>query len=113
MSYLIYVAAFGTLAVFFLWLRDVRIFLRTGLAGYRNAAYRGVLHGALAILGCAFTFSSTERFPTELIGLGIILAALYFQGKVTRERVFSDESAWDRLSGKAPNKEKATAGRRV
>ena len=106
MSYLIYVAAFGTLAVFFLWLRDVRIFLRTGLAGYRNAAYRGVLHGALAILGCAFTFSSTERFPTELIGLGIILAALYFQGKVTREKVFTMESSWDRLLGNAPLKQK-------
>ncbi len=102
MSYLVFVAAFGTLAVFFLWLRDVRIFLRTGLPGYRNAAYRGVLHGALAILGCAFTFSSTERFPTELIGLGIILAALYFQGKVTRERVFTKESTWDRVAGNAP-----------
>lgn len=105
MSYLVYVAAFGTLGVFFLWLRDARIFLRTGLPGYRNAAYRGVLYGALAILGLAFTFSSTERFPTELIGLGIILAALYFQGKVTRERVFSTERTWDRLSGNAPRKQ--------
>ncbi|MCU0633215.1 MAG: ABC transporter permease [Methanolinea sp.] len=106
MSYLVYVAAFGTLAVFFLWLRDVRIFLRTNLAGYRNAAYRGVLYGALAILGCAFTFSSTERFPTELIGLGVLLAALYFQGKVTREKVFINESTWDRLLGNAPLKKR-------
>jgi len=104
MSYLVYVAAFGTLAVFFLWLRDARIFFRTGLPGYRNAAYRGVLYGALAILGFAFTFFSTERFPTELLGLGIILAALYFQGKVTRERVFSGEGTWDRLTGNAPRK---------
>ena len=104
MSYLVYVAAFGTAVVFFLWLRDARIFFRTGHAGYRNAAYRGVLYGALAVLGLAFTFFSTERFPTELLGLGIILAALYFQGKLGREKVFHTESTWDRLTGKAPRK---------
>ncbi len=102
MSYLVYVALFGMLVVFFLWLRDARIFLRTGLPGYRNAAFRGVLYGALAILGFAFTYFSTERFPTELLGLGIILAALYFQGKITREKVFSGENTWDRLTGNAP-----------
>lgn len=102
MSYLVYVAAFGTLGVFFLWIRDTRIFLRTGLPGYRNAAYRGVLYGALAILGSALTFTSTARFPTELIGLGVILAALYLQGKVKKEKVFADENALDRFLGNAP-----------
>ncbi|MCX6697828.1 MAG: ABC transporter permease, partial [Methanoregula sp.] len=41
MSYLIYVAMFGAAVVIFLWLRDARIFFRTGLSGYRKAAYWG------------------------------------------------------------------------
>lgn len=104
MSYLVYVALFGMVVVFFLWLRDARIFLRTGLPGYRNAAYRGVFCGALAIAGFAFTYFSTERFPTELLGLGIILASLYFQGKIIREKVFSGENTYDRLTGNVPRK---------
>ena len=104
MSYLVYVALFGMVVVFFLWLRDARIFLRTGLPGYRNAAYRGVFCGALAIAGFAFTYFSTERFTTELLGLGIILASLYFQGKIIREKVFSKENTYDRLTGNVPRK---------
>jgi hypothetical protein len=42
MSYLTYVAVFGAAVTIFLWLRDARIFFRTGLAGYRKAAYWGV-----------------------------------------------------------------------
>jgi len=102
MSYLVYVAAFGCGVVFFLWIRDTRIFVRTVLPGYRSAAYRGVLYCALSLLGLALTYSSNPVFPTELIGLGIILAALYLQGKVEREKVFSDGDWWDRLAGKAP-----------
>ncbi|MCQ8893678.1 MAG: ABC transporter permease [Methanolinea sp.] len=102
MSYLVYVAAFGISVAFFLWLRDTRIFVRTGLSGYRAAAYRGILHCALALLGFLFTYTSSPVFPTELVGLGIILAALYLQGRVQRERVFSDEGTWDRLTGRAP-----------
>ena len=45
MSYLIYVAAFGTAAVIFLWLRDARIFFRTGLPGTGRLP-TGVLHTA-------------------------------------------------------------------
>ncbi|MDD1708290.1 MAG: ABC transporter permease, partial [Methanoregulaceae archaeon] len=33
MSYLVYIALFGAAVVFFLWLRDARIFYRTGLSG--------------------------------------------------------------------------------
>jgi len=102
MSYLVYVAAFGCGVVFFLWIRDMRIYVRTILPGYRNAAHRGVLYCALSLLGLATTYTSNPVFPTELIGLGIILAALYLQGKVERERVFSDGKWWDRLAGKAP-----------
>jgi len=97
MSYLVYVALFGAAVVFFLWLRDARIFYRTALPGYRKAAYRGVLYGALALLGVAVTI-----FSLELLGLGLILAALYLQGRETRERVWTSEGTLDRVLGKAP-----------
>jgi hypothetical protein len=106
MSYLVYVAAFGCGVVFFLWFRDMRIFARTALPGFRKAAYRGVLYSALSLLGFFFTYTSGPAFPTELIGLGIILAALYLQGRVERERVFAGSDWWDRLLGKAPRSTK-------
>lgn len=98
MSYLVYVAVFGALVVFFLWLRDARIFYRTGLAGYRRASYRGVIYGAIAILGTGVTYFTS----LELLGLGIILLALYLQGREEREKIWKDESSLDRLLGKAP-----------
>jgi len=100
MSYLLYVAFFGAAVVFFLWLRDARIFYRTALQGYRKAAYRGVLYCALAVLGVAVTgWSALEYF-----GVGLILAALYLQGREQRERVWESERTLDRLLGKAPRK---------
>ncbi len=98
MSYLVYVAAFGAVVVFFLWLRDARIFYRTGLAGYRRASYRGVMYGAIAILGVGVTYFTA----LELLGLGIILLALYLQGREEREKIWKDESSLDRFLGKAP-----------
>ena len=105
MSYLVYIALFGAAVVFFLWLRDARIFYRTGLPGYRKAAYRGVLFGALAILGVAVTIASLE-----LLGLGLILAALYLQGRESRERVWTTEGTLDRMLGKAPLHAPGTKG---
>lgn len=99
MTYLVYVAMFGTAVALFLWLRDARIFFRTGLAGYRNAAYRGVLYGALATLGMMITFT-TPSF--EILGLGLILAALYLQGKIDREKIWKNENTLDRFLGSAP-----------
>jgi hypothetical protein len=96
MNYLIYVAIFGVAVLFFLWLRDVRIFYRTGKPGYRKAAYQGVLFGALALLGAMITAYS-ENLP--LVGLGIILGALYLQGRIQREKVWTDESTWERFFG--------------
>jgi hypothetical protein len=96
MSYLVYVAIFGAAVVFFLWLRDARIFYRTGLPGYRRAAYRGVLYGAIATLGVAVTYLP----PLEILGLGIILAALYLQGREEKEKIWTTESTLDRLLGK-------------
>ena len=98
MSYLVYIALFGAAVVFFLWLRDARIFYRTGYAGYRKAAYRGVLYGALALVGIAVTGWSS----LELLGLGLILAALYLQGREAREKIWKNEGTMDRLLGNVP-----------
>jgi hypothetical protein len=99
MTYLIYVAMFGTAATLFLWLRDARIFFRTGLPGYRKAAYQGVLYGALASLGSMVTLTMPAF---ELLGLGLILAALYLQGKIEREKVWKDEGTLERFLGSVP-----------
>jgi hypothetical protein len=97
MTYLVYVAFFGAAAVIFLWLRDARIYYRTGLPGYRTAAYRGVIYGALAMFGAACGI-----FMLELLGLGLVLAALYLQGKVNREKVWGSEGALQRFFGSVP-----------
>jgi len=97
MTYLVYVAFFGAAAVIFLWLRDARIYYRTGLPGYRTAAYQGVVYGALAMFGVA-----CGVFMLELLGLGLILAALYLQGRIEREKVWGSETAFERFLGSAP-----------
>lgn len=97
MTYLTYVAIFGTIATVFLWLRDARIFYRTGLAGYRKAAYHGVMYSALAMLGIFFTV-----YMLELLGLGLILGALYLQGRIGREKVWGSEGTLQRFFGSVP-----------
>lgn len=113
MTYLSYVAIFGVAVVFFLWLRDARIFFRTGKPGYRKAAYQGVLFGALALLGAMIT-SYYEKW--QILGLGLILAALYLQGRIQKEKVWTDEGTWQRFIGsvKIPGRipEKARSGGR-
>ena len=101
MTYLIYVAMFGTAATVFLWLRDARIFFRTGLPGYRKAAYYGVLYGALATLGSMVTLTMPAF---ELLGLGLILASLYLNGKIGREKVWKDEGTLERFLGSVPKR---------
>ena len=97
MDYLIVVGVLGAAGVLFLWLRDARIFFRTGLSGYRKAAYWGIGYGALALLGAAFTSTGLM-----LLGLGLILAAYYLQGKITREKIWKDEGTLDRFLGNVP-----------
>ena len=99
MTYLVWVAAFGTFATIFLWLRDARIFFRTGLAGYRKAAYYGVLYGALSTLGFLVALTMADF---ELLGLGLILAALYLQGQIEREKIWKDEDTLTRFVGSVP-----------
>ncbi len=99
MSYLLYIAFFGAAAVIFLWLRDARIFFLTGLSGYRKAAYWGVLYGALGTFGLLCTIAG---YTFELLGLGLILAALYLQGRMTREKIWTGtESTLERMLGSA------------
>jgi hypothetical protein len=38
----------------------------------------------------------------ELLGLGLILAALYLQGKIEREKVWKDERMLERFFGSVP-----------
>jgi hypothetical protein len=102
MTYLIWVAMFGTAATLFLWLRDARIFFRTGLPGYRKAAYYGVLHGALASLGLMVALTMPDF---ELLGLGLILAAMYLQGNCVREKVWKDEGMQERFLGSVPRQQ--------
>ena len=98
MSYLTYVAVFGAAVTIFLWLRDARIFFRTGLPGYRKAAYWGVVYGAVSTLGVVFTINSQE-----LLGLGIILGALYLQGRIEREKIWGkSEDMLQRFLGSVP-----------
>ncbi len=94
MTYLIYVAAFGAAATAFLWLRDMRIFWRTGAAGYRRAAYIGTACTALSLTGCLLTARGWE-----MIGLGVVLLALYLQGRTERGQVWHDEGAFERCTG--------------
>ena len=96
MTYLAYVALFGAAATIFLWLRDARIFFRTGFPGYRKAAYYGVAYGALATLGVAITLSTPDF---EILGLGLILGALYLQGRIVREKVWGSEGTLERFFG--------------
>jgi hypothetical protein len=95
MTYLYWVAAFGTAVVYFLWLRDVRIFRRTGLPGYRKAAYRGVVYAALALLGMGIALSPAW----EAMGIGVVLVALFLQGREEKERVWTTETTAQRFFG--------------
>ncbi|MFH0966452.1 MAG: ABC transporter permease [Methanobacteriota archaeon] len=98
-DYLFYIAFFGAIVCIFLWLRDIRVYLRTGLPGYRRAARRGVFHTALATAGAG----EILLFPSvDLLGIGIMLLGLYMQGQEKRENVFSPaQPLLERCLGKA------------
>jgi len=106
MTYLVYVAGFGAAVTYYLWFRDVRIFLRTGLPGYLKATYHGLAYATLALIAVdvAILFD-------EIVGLGLILLALYLQGREKREKVFAPGvPALDRILGKAPRREDKERG---
>ena len=69
-----------------------RVFQGTGKR--RTGAY---LYGALGTFGLLCTIAG-DMF--ELLGLGLILAALYLQGRMTREKIWTGtESTLERALG--------------
>ncbi|MDE2545194.1 MAG: ABC transporter permease [Methanocorpusculum sp.] len=96
-----FVVAFGAVVVSFLWLRDTRIYARTGLAGYRKAAYQGVLFTALGWFAAAV--AGLADTTLLYLGCGLVLLALYLQSRINRGDVWKgNESALQRLTGAAP-----------
>ena len=93
MSFYIYIAAFGFISIIYLTLRDIRIYHRTKIESYRKGALKGMLAGALALVGMAVTAGNPQ------LGLTILLVAIYFNGKGTRENVFKDAPLIKRLLG--------------
>ncbi|MCX9012608.1 MAG: hypothetical protein OIN66_16005 [Candidatus Methanoperedens sp.] len=88
-----YIAVFGFFSIIFLTLRDIRIYRRTKIESYRKGALRGMLAGAIALVG----MSVTEANPS--IGLTITLVAVYINGKGKREDVFGDAPLVKRVLG--------------
>ncbi|HVN66411.1 MAG TPA: ABC transporter permease [Methanomicrobiales archaeon] len=106
MTYLVWVAGFGALVTYYFWARDLRIFLRTGLPGYRKAVYHGLAYATLALIALDVTLILNES-----LGLGLLLLALYLQGREKRERVFTPKDpAIDRILGRAPRREDKERG---
>ncbi len=99
-----YIVAFGAIVVSFLWLRDTRIFVRTGIEGYRKAAYQGVLFTGLGWFAAALAGFSDNTFL--YLACGFILLAMYLQSRITRGDVWKgNESAWQRFTGAAPRRQ--------
>jgi hypothetical protein len=91
----VYIAAFGFFSIIFLTLRDIRIFRRTKIESYRKGALRGMLAGALALVG----LNVTVMYPNPSVGLTITLVAVYLNGKGKREDVFGDAPLMKRVLG--------------
>ncbi len=93
-----YIAAFGFLSIMFLTLRDIRIYHRTKIVSYRKGALRGMMAGALAIIGMGVTIENPQ------IGLTIMFVAVYVNGKGKREDVFGDAPVIKRVLGETKKK---------
>ncbi|MBU4220959.1 MAG: hypothetical protein KKA10_04930 [Euryarchaeota archaeon] len=88
-----YIAAFGFISIMFLTLRDIRIYHRTKIVSYRKGALKGMMAGALALIGMGITMKNPQ------IGLTITLVAIYLNGKGKREDVFGDAPILKRVLG--------------
>jgi hypothetical protein len=54
---------------------------------------------ALSIWGAGMVY----LYPNyDILGLACVLIGLYIQGKVERESAFTNQSSWERFSGKTP-----------
>ncbi|MDD5473165.1 MAG: hypothetical protein PHU34_03345 [Candidatus Methanoperedens sp.] len=97
------IAAFGFVVIIFLTLRDIRIYHRTRIESYRKGALRGMIAGALALVGMGVTAANPEN-PS--IGLTIVFVAIYVNAKGSREDVFGDAPLIKRVLGKTTVKKK-------
>lgn len=84
---------FGFVSIIFLTLRDIRIYHRTKFESYRKGALRGMIAGALALVGMGVTAANPQ------IGLTIVLVAVYLNRKGKREDVFGDAPMIKRVLG--------------
>ena len=100
----VYISAFGFISIMFLTLRDIRIYRRTKFDSYRKGALRGMLIGALALLGMNFTGNPGY----ESVGLTVVLVAVYFNNKGKREDVFGDAPLMKRVLGETTVKKQDT-----
>ena len=101
MNIYLYIALFGFAAIIFLTLRDIRIFHRTKIESYRKGAMRGMVAGVLAWVGMLVTAANPEN---PLIGLTIVLVAVYINGKGKREDVFGNAPLIKRILGETTSK---------
>jgi hypothetical protein len=92
----VYIAAFGFISIMFLTVRDIRIYRRTKFDSYRKGALRGMLMGALALVGMSFIVPGFES-----VGLTVVLVAVYFNNKGKREDVFGDAPLMKRVLGES------------
>jgi len=99
MSILFLISVFGVLVCIFLWLRDIRIWARSLLPGYRKASIHGVYPTALATTGAGIVYLCPE---VSILGTGVVLLGLYLQGKEEREKIWTDEPAITRFFGSVP-----------
>ncbi|HEY9206761.1 MAG TPA: hypothetical protein VIO58_12670 [Candidatus Methanoperedens sp.] len=95
------ISMFGFIVIIFLTLRDIRIYHRTKIESYRKGALKGMLTGALALIGMGVTASNPQ------VGLGIVFIAVYFNGKGKREDVFGDAPLIKRLLGETTIRKKS------
>jgi hypothetical protein len=98
-----YVIIFGAIVVSFLWLRDTRIYARTGLTRYRKVAYQGI---TLTTLGwVAVAIASLPDAVFLYLSCGLIFLVLCHQSRSPKEGIWKgNESAWKRFTGEAPRK---------
>lgn len=99
MSILFLISVFGVVVCIFLWLRDIRIWARSLLPGYRKASIDGVYQTALATAGAGIVWIWPH---ITILGTGIVLLALYLQGKEKREKIWTNEPALTRFFGSVP-----------
>lgn len=94
MSMYVYIAGLAYVVILFLTLRDIRIYKRTRLDSYRKGAIKGMIASTVVLFGILVTYMNPN------FGLLLVLIGLFFNQKGTREPVFNDAKAVDRLLGK-------------